>query len=86
MPCWWSHPSPLRELPLRLSLSTWRAEHALIRNSSRREKWVSNFSSSNFSSPEFVNQAIRPQPDCERWHQRDRVGTYGSMLIAEVAA
>ncbi len=36
--------------------------------------------------PEFVNQALRPQPDCEEWHLRDRVGTYGSMLIAEVAA
>ncbi|MBK8066197.1 MAG: BtaA family protein [Rhodanobacteraceae bacterium] len=36
--------------------------------------------------PAFARQSLHPQVDSERWHQRDRVGTYGSMLLAEVAA
>jgi len=36
--------------------------------------------------PEFALRAIESQPDHAGWHQRDRVGTYGSMLLAQVAA
>lgn len=36
--------------------------------------------------PPFAQAALRAHADHERWHQRDRVGTYGSMLLAEVAA
>ena len=36
--------------------------------------------------PGFVQRAIRDQADQQHWHQRDRVGTYGSMMLAEVAA
>ncbi len=36
--------------------------------------------------PTFVMRAINPHADEQRWHQRDRVGTYGSMMLAEVAA
>ena len=35
--------------------------------------------------PAFARASLHPQADSERWHQRDRVGTYGSMLLAEVA-
>jgi S-adenosylmethionine-diacylglycerol 3-amino-3-carboxypropyl transferase len=36
--------------------------------------------------PSFASTALRALGDEERWHDRDRVGTYGSMLLAEVAA
>lgn len=36
--------------------------------------------------PAFARASLHPHVDSERWHQRDRVGTYGSMLLAEVAA
>ena len=36
--------------------------------------------------PKFASAAIHAQTDHERWHQRDRVGTYGSVMLAEVAA
>ena len=35
--------------------------------------------------PEFAQAALRAQ-DSEGWHLRDRVGTYGSVMLAEVAA
>lgn len=36
--------------------------------------------------PEFASAQLLPQIAAERWHPRDRVGTYGSTLLAEVAA
>jgi len=36
--------------------------------------------------PAFAQRALRTCADDDRWHQRDRVGTYGSMMLAEVAA
>ena len=36
--------------------------------------------------PAFAQRALRTRADDDRWHQRDRVGTYGSMMLAEVAA
>lgn len=36
--------------------------------------------------PEFARGVLLPRMDAGRWHQRDRVGTYGSTLLAEVAA
>ena len=35
--------------------------------------------------PDFAQAALRAH-DSERWHLRDRVGTYGSVMLAEVAA
>lgn len=35
--------------------------------------------------PAFAQRALRAH-DSERWHLRDRVGTYGSVMLAEVAA
>lgn len=35
--------------------------------------------------PAFARAALREHADEQRWHQRDRVGTYGSLLLAEVA-
>jgi S-adenosylmethionine-diacylglycerol 3-amino-3-carboxypropyl transferase len=35
--------------------------------------------------PAFAQQVLRAH-DSESWHQRDRVGTYGSVMLAEVAA
>lgn len=36
--------------------------------------------------PEFARRALHDGGDSELWHQRDRVGTYGSVMLAEVAA
>jgi hypothetical protein len=36
--------------------------------------------------PEFARGALLHRMDAARWHERDRVGTYGSTLLAEVAA
>lgn len=36
--------------------------------------------------PEFARGALLHRMDVDRWHERDRVGTYGSTLLAEVAA
>lgn len=36
--------------------------------------------------PAFARAALRERADSAGWHQRDRVGTYGSTLLAEVAA
>ena len=35
--------------------------------------------------PDFAQAALRAH-DSERWHLSDRVGTYGSVMLAEVAA
>jgi S-adenosylmethionine-diacylglycerol 3-amino-3-carboxypropyl transferase len=37
--------------------------------------------------PDFASARLRLHPDeCARWHQLDRVGTYGSVLCATVAS
>lgn len=36
--------------------------------------------------PEFASAQLLPQIAAERWHPKDRVGTYGCTLLAEVAA
>jgi S-adenosylmethionine-diacylglycerol 3-amino-3-carboxypropyl transferase len=36
--------------------------------------------------PQFARAVLLPRMDAARWHERDRVGTYGSTMLAEVAA
>lgn len=73
----WAHDQPGLEQEWRLILErSAPGARVLLRSAALKVEFL----------PEFAQASLLARADDQRWHQRDRVGTYGSMMLAEVAA